>query len=135
MSRNRESICRNGLPTSDSQNSTQPCGSIPPGTRQVLNLSDVAVRLGISRVTAKRWWYEGRLIGCVAMRTTRSRVLVPIEVVEFYLRYLELPTKLDLFEARVLSKEFLLELTGPDGGLSERGADAGEGRSATSGSR
>jgi hypothetical protein len=46
-------------------------------------------------------------------------VLVPIEVVEFYLRYFRLPTKRDLFDAGVFSREFLLELMGPDGGLSE----------------
>ena len=101
------------------QTGQQPCGSIPPGTRQFINLTDAAEWFAVARVTAKRWWHEGRLLGCIATRGTRSRVLVPIEVVDFYLRYRQLPTKRDLFEAGVLTREFLLDLTGPDGGLTE----------------
>lgn len=95
---------------------------IPRGTRQVLGLRDVAERLSVARATTKRWWLDGRLIG----RTCKSRVMIPVEVVEFYLRYFRLPTKRELFEAKALSREFLLELSGPDGGLLELVADAGE---------
>lgn len=89
------------------------------GTRQALNLGDVAARVGVARVTAKRWWLQGRLIGRLASCGARQRVVVPVEVVDYYLRYFELPTKRDLFVAGVLDRDFLLELSGPDGGLSE----------------
>lgn len=84
-----------------------------------MGLREVAKRLGVARVTTKRWWLEGRLLGRPAQGTDRPRVIIPVEVVDFYLRYFRLPTKLELFEAGALNREFLLELTGPDGGLSE----------------
>jgi hypothetical protein len=84
-----------------------------------LGLRDVAARLGVARVTAKRWWLEGRLIGRSSVGKTQSRIVIPVEVVDFYLRYFRLPTKLELFETGVLTREFLLELSGPDGGLRE----------------
>ena len=87
------------------------------GTRQALGLREVAKRLGVSRVTAKRWWSKGRLIGRAVVRVTRRRVVIPIEVVDFYLQHFRLPTKLELFETQALSREFLLGLDGPDGGL------------------
>lgn len=96
---------------------------IPQGTRQALGLREVAARLGVAQVTAKRWWLEGRLIGRTSAGP-QARVVVPAEVADFYLRYFRLPTKLDLFELGALSREFLVELCGPDGGLSELEADA-----------
>ena len=92
---------------------------IPRGTRQAMGLRDVAERLSVARATAKRWWLDGRLVG----RTSSGRVVIPVEVVDFYLRYFRLPTKRELFDAEVLSREFLLELNGPDGGLSELADD------------
>jgi len=91
----------------------------PLGTRQALNLQDVAVRLGVARVTAKRWWLQGRLVGRSVVRGSRRRVVVPIEVVDFYLVHLQLPTKRDLYVAGMLGREFLATLSGPDGGLDE----------------
>jgi len=84
-----------------------------------LNLGEVAQRVGVARVTAKRWWLQGQLIGGRAISGTRHRVVIPIEVVDYSLCSLELPTKRDLFVAGVLGRDFLLELSGPDGGLSE----------------
>ena len=92
---------------------------IPQGTRQLLELRDVAKRLGASYETVRHWWKKGRLLGRSTEGRTRRRVCVPIEVVEFYLRYFRLPTRLELFETGELSEAFLLELSGPDGGLSE----------------
>jgi len=97
--------------------------AIPRGTRQALGLREVAGRIGVARATVKRWWKEGRFVG----RTSddpQPRVVVPVEVVDFYLRHFRLPTKLELFEAGALSCEFLLELGGPDGGLCELGTNA-----------
>src|SRR5690606_29182783 len=96
---------------------------IPRGTRQALGLREVAKRLGVARVTVKRWWLDGRLVGRQSEGTMRPRVVVPVEVVEFYLRYFRLPSRLDLHNVGALSRDFLLELGGPDGGLSERGQD------------
>lgn len=94
--------------------------AIPRGTRQALGLREVAAKLGVARATVKRWWKEGRFVGRTS-EDPQARVVVPVEVVEFYLRYFRLPTKLELFEAGVLSREFLAELGGPDGGLCELG--------------
>lgn len=93
-------------------------GMIPRGTRQALGLREVATRLGFSQATAKRWWLNGLLIGRNS-GGPQARVLIPVEVVEFYLRYFRLPTKLELFECGALSWEFLADLNGPDGGLRE----------------
>jgi hypothetical protein len=90
---------------------------IPRGTRQLVELGEVAKRLGTSRETVRFWWKTGRLLGRHTQGRSRKRVTVPIEVVEFYLRYFRLPTRLDLYEAGALSRSFLLELRGPDGGL------------------
>ena len=95
---------------------------IPQGTRQFVGLREVAERLGLTHATVKHWWKEGRIIGRVTEGATRSRVVVPIEVVNFYLRYFRLPSKRDLFELGALTREYLLELGGPDGGLSELGS-------------
>jgi hypothetical protein len=93
--------------------------TIPRGTRQFIGLSEAAHRLGLTRESVKHWWKEGHLIGRVTGGDRRPRVVVPIEVVEFYLRYFRLPTKLDLYELEALTHEYLLELAGPDGGLRE----------------
>ena len=97
---------------------------IPLGTRQALSLRELATRFGIALSTIKRWWQQGRLVGRVTDGPGRSRVAVPVEVAEFYLRYFRLPTKMDLLAMGVLSKEFLLELEGPDGGLLDERSDA-----------
>ncbi len=99
--------------------------SIPRGTQRFAGLREVAERMGLTHATVKHWWKEGRLIGRVTEGATRPRVVVPVEVVDFYLRYFRLPTKLDLFEVGALTREYLLELGGPDGGLSELGRGAG----------
>ena len=96
---------------------------IPRGTRQAMGLREMATRLGVAQVTAKRWWLEGRLVGRTS-EGPQARVVVPAEVADFYLRYFRLPTKLDLLECGALSREFLLELSGPDGGLTEREYEA-----------
>lgn len=92
---------------------------IPQGTRQLMELRDVAKRLGTTYETVRHWWKRGRLLGRHTEGRMRKRVTVPIEVVDFYLRYFRLPTRLDLYQAGVLSRTFLLELSGPDGGLGE----------------
>ena len=88
------------------------------GTRQLVTIREAAERLGTTPKTVKHWWWSNRLLGR-ATQESRRRVLVPIEVVEFYLRHHRLPTKLDLYQADVLGREYLLELGGPDGGLAE----------------
>ena len=93
--------------------------AIPRGTHRFVGLREVAERLGVTHPTVRHWWAEGRLIGRLSAGETRSRVVVPVEVVEFYLRFCRLPTKLDLLELDALTHEFLLELGGPDGGLCE----------------
>ena len=97
---------------------------IPLGTRQALGLRAVAERFGIPHSTIKRWWQQGRLVGRVTDGPGLGRVVVPVEVADFFLRYFRLPTKLDLLAMGVLSKEFLLELDGPDGGLLDERSDA-----------
>ena len=92
---------------------------IPRGTRQLVALREVAERLGTTLDTTKHWWRSGHLVGRLTEGRVRRRVTIPIEVVEFYLRYHRLPSKLDLYQADVLSREYLLELSGPDGGLAE----------------
>jgi hypothetical protein len=99
---------------------------IPDGTRQFVGLREVAERVGLTHDTVKHWWKEGQLIGRVTEGATRPRVVVPIEVLNFYLRYFRLPSKRDLFELGALSRAYLLELRGPDGGLLE--VDAGDDR-------
>ena len=98
--------------------------TIPQGTRKLVELREVAERLGTTYETVRHWWKKGRLLGRLTEGKTRKRVTVPIEVVEFYLRYFRLPTRLDLYEAGGLSEAFLRELTGPDGGLCEVGVGA-----------
>jgi len=49
----------------------------------------------------------------------RGRVMVPVEAVEFCLRYHSLPTKRELYDAGVLNRGYLADLIGPDGGLAE----------------
>ena len=93
---------------------------IPRGTRQLVTLREVAERLGTTPKTVKHWWWRNRLLGRTTHGESRRRVVVPIEVVEFYLRFHRLPTKLELHEAGVLSREYLRSLSGPDGGLSEQ---------------
>ncbi len=83
-----------------------------------MGLRGVAAKLAVSHGTVRRWWLEGRLVGRMS-GDPQPRVVVPVEVVDFYLRYIRLPTKLELFEAGTLTREFLLELGGPDGGLFE----------------
>ena len=100
--------------------------AIPRGTRQALGLREVAARLGVARATVKRWWKEGRFVGRISA-DPQARVVVPVEVVDFYLRYFRLPTKAELFDVGALSREFLLELVGPDGGLCELGRDVAAG--------
>jgi hypothetical protein len=73
----------------------------------------------------KHWWKRGRLLGRVTEGRVRKRVAVPIEVVEFYLRYFRLPTRRDLYETGALSRSFLMELRGPDGGLCDLEQDDG----------
>ena len=76
----------------------------------------------------KHWWREGYLVGRLASGggpRGRKRITVPVEVIDFYLRYHRLPNKRELFEAGLLTMEYLLETQGPDGGL---GARAGEER-------
>ena len=63
---------------------------IPEGTRQFVGLREIAERLGLTHATVKHWWKEGRLIGRVTEGATRPRVVVPIEVLNFYLRYFRL---------------------------------------------
>jgi hypothetical protein len=98
--------------------------AIPEGTRQFVGLREVAERLGLTHEAVKHWWKEGRLIGRVTEGATRPRVVVPIEVLNFYLRYFRLPSKRELFELGALTREYLLELGGPDGGLRELGQEA-----------
>ena len=102
---------------------------IPRGTQQLVELKEVARRLGTPYETVRYWWKQGRLLGRHT-QDRRKRVMVPIEVVEFFLRFHRLPTKLELFEVEALSRTYLLELSGPDGGLTE----LAEPSSATSGS-
>ena len=91
------------------------------GTRQALGLRAAAQQLGVSYSTAKRWWRSGLLVGGKRQGMQRARVIIPIEVVEFHALHLRLPTKRELFESGALTREFLLELHGPDGGLSSLG--------------
>ena len=93
--------------------------AIPRGTRQLLGLREVARRVGRSHETVRHWWKRGRLVGRLTGGSIRKRVTVPIEVVEFYLRHLRLPTRMDLYETGALTRPYLLDLRGPDGGLSE----------------
>ena len=93
--------------------------AIPRGTRQLLGLREVARRVGRSHETVRYWWKRGRLVGRLTGGSVRKRVTVPIEVVEFYLRHHRLPTRMELYETGVLTRPYLLELRGPDGGLSE----------------
>jgi len=95
---------------------------IPQGTRQLLELREVALRLGTTYETVRHWWKKGRLLGRLTEGRTRRRVTVPIEVVEYYLRYFRLPTRLELYETGELSEAFLKDLNGPDGGLAELGS-------------
>ena len=95
---------------------------IPRGTRQLVPLREFAVKLGTSHDAAKHWWREGYLVGRLAAGggpRGRKRITVPIEVVDFYLRYHRLPTKMELYESGALTMEYLLEAQGPDGGLEE----------------
>jgi hypothetical protein len=92
---------------------------IPQGTEQLVELGEVAKRLGTTREAVKHWWKRDRLLGRVTQGRGRRRIMVPIEVVQYYLRYFRLPTRLDLYKTGTLSRRFLLELEGPDGGLSE----------------
>ena len=93
--------------------------SIPRGTKQAVGLREVADRFGVTFETVKSWWKRGHLLGRATEGSARTRVVIPIEVVEFYLRYFRLPNKLDLYRCGALSRGFLSELSGPDGGLSE----------------
>ena len=98
-------------------------------------LREVAVKFGTSLETVKHWWREGYLVARLTAGggpRGRKRVTVPVEVVDFYLRYHRLPTKLELFEAGVLSLAYLLEARGPDGGL---GDEVLAGRAAQSGTQ
>ncbi len=97
---------------------------IPRGTRQFVGLSEIAERTGLTYGVVRYWWREGRLIGRMTEGAARPRVAIPVEVLEFYLHYARLPTKLELYEADALTREFLLELNGPDGGFSELEPDA-----------
>ena len=97
---------------------------IERGTRQLVTINEVARRLGRTPKTVKHWWWKNRLIGQLSGET-RSRVIVPVEVVEFYLRHHRLPNKLELYRATALSREYLLGLSGPDGGLRELVEDHG----------
>lgn len=92
---------------------------IPQGTRQAVGLRDIAERVGIKLSTARSWWKTGLLVGKMSEGDARARVVIPVEVLDYYLRYFRLPTKLELFRCGALSRDFLLELGGPDGGLSE----------------
>ena len=94
-------------------------GAIERGTRQLVTINEVARRLGRTPKTVRHWWWKNRLIGQLSQGESRKRVVVPVEVVEFYLRHHRLPTKLELVEAGELSPAYLLELSGPDGGLRE----------------
>lgn len=107
------------MPSSCSSTGVEPVErAIPRGTRQTLGLRAVAARIGVAHATVKRWWKEGRFVGRVS-GDPQPRVVVPVEVVDFYLRHIRLPSKLELFETGALSREFLLEFGGPDGGLCE----------------
>jgi len=98
--------------------------SIPRGTKRAVGLREVAERFGVTFETVKCWWKRGHLLGRASEGHARTRVVVPVEVVDFYLRYFRLPTKLDLFQCGALSRDFLLELSGPDGGLHELSEEA-----------